>query len=114
MRTREKLTLEEKFALALELIKRERSLDEIRLHYRVSHTTAYKIRNAFLEGGRAALNGDRKHGHDLDIEVRVRALETLVGNGFETHERKLAGRGKARRVNVANAADLLQAGPSGK
>ena len=60
MRTREKLTLEEKFALALELIKRERSLDEIRLHYRVSHTTAYKIRNAFLEGGRAALNGDRK------------------------------------------------------
>ena len=60
MRTREKLTLEEKFALALELLKRERSLDEIRLHYRVSHTTAYKIRNTFLQGGRAALSGERR------------------------------------------------------
>ncbi len=114
MRTREKLTLEEKFALALELIKRERSLDEIRLHYRVSHTTAYKVRNAFLEGGRAALNGDRKQRHDLDIEARIRVLETLVGNGFEALERKVVGRAKARRVNVANAGEILQARPSGK
>ena len=114
MRTREKLTLEEKFALALELIKRERSLDEIRLHFRVSHTTAYKIRNAFLEGGRAALNGDRKQRHDLDIEARVRALETLVGNGFDALERKVVGRAKARRVNVANRGDFLQARPGGK
>ena len=114
MRTREKLTLEEKFALALELIKRERSLDEIRLHYRVSHTTAYKIRNAFLEGGRAALNGDRKHRHDLDIEARIRALETLVGNGFETLERKVVGTAKGRRASVANQTELLQARPIGK
>lgn len=78
MRTREKLTLEEKFALALELIKRERSLDEIRLHYRVSHTTAYKIRNTFLEGGRAALIGERKARHAQDIEARVSALEALL------------------------------------
>ncbi len=114
MRPREKLTLEEKFALALELIKRERSLDEIRLHYRVSHTTAYKIRNAFLEGGRAALNGDRKQRHGLDIEARVRALETLVGNGFETLERKVLGRAKARGENVANQSEILQARPGGK
>jgi len=79
MRTREKLTLEEKFALALELIKRERSLDEIRLHYRVSHTTAYKIRNIFLEGGRAALIGERKARHAQDLEARVSALEALLG-----------------------------------
>ena len=78
MRTREKLTLEEKFALALELIKRERSLDEIRLHYRVSHTTAYKIRNTFLEGGRAALIGERKARHAQDLEARVSALEALI------------------------------------
>src|SRR5512140_1663311 len=109
MRTREKLTLEEKFALALELIKREHSLDEIRLHYRVSHTTAYKIRNAFLEGGRAALNGDRKQRHDLDIEARIRALETLVGRRVELLDRKVAGRAKAQRGNVANRTDLLQA-----
>ena len=114
MRPREKLTLEEKFALALELIKRERSLEEIRLHYRVSHTTAYKIRNAFLEGGRAALNGERKHRHDLDIEARVRALETLVGNGFETLERKVLGRAKVRRADVAGRTELLRARPSGK
>jgi transposase-like protein len=59
MRKREKLTPEERFALALELVKRDRSLEEICLHYQVSHTTAYKIRNAFLDGGRRALAGAR-------------------------------------------------------
>jgi len=80
MRMREKLTLEEKFALALELLKRERSLEEIRLHYRVSHTTAYKIRNAFLDGGRAALSRDRDHKHGNSLEARVSALEALVAD----------------------------------
>ena len=55
MRKREKLTPEERFALALALIKREQSLGEICLHYQVSHTTAYKLRNAFLDGARKAL-----------------------------------------------------------
>ena len=91
MRTREKLTLEEKFALALELIKRQRSLDEIRLHYRVSHTTAYKIRNMFLEGGRAALIGERKARHAQDLEARVSALEAQIGqNGSNGEGRKVA------------------------
>ncbi|HUI26294.1 MAG TPA: hypothetical protein VL403_09455 [Candidatus Kryptonia bacterium] len=78
MRTREKLTIEEKVALALELIKRERSLDEIQLHYRVSHTTAYKIRNAFLAGGRAALGGEREQRRAQNLEARVEALEQMV------------------------------------
>jgi transposase-like protein len=73
MRLREKLTVEEKVAIALELIKRERSLDEIREHYRVSHTTAYKLRNQFLEGGRRALS--RGDSGARDLEARVRALE---------------------------------------
>lgn len=81
MRSREKLTLEEKVALALDLLKRERSLDEIRSYYRVSHTTAYKVRNAFLEGGKAALLNDRekqpRRGEDA-LEERVRALEDMV------------------------------------
>lgn len=77
-RARAKLTLEEKFALALELIKRERTLEEIRSHYQVSHTTAYKIRNAFLEGGRAALNGGGRRRRGRDLEARVRALEDAV------------------------------------
>ena len=81
MRTREKLTLEEKVALAIELLKHERSLDEIRAYYRVSHTTAYKIRNLFLAGGRAALSGERVHRKEQDLEARVEALEELVTTG---------------------------------
>lgn len=92
MRTREKLTLEEKFSLALELIKRARSLDEIRVHYRVSHTTAYKIRNMFLEGGRAALGGERKARQAQDLEARVSALESLFGNTNRGHVRKSVAR----------------------
>ena len=78
MRSREKLTLEEKVALALDLIKRERTLDEIRTHYRVSHTTAYKVRNLFLEGGRAALSREQPERRGHDLEERVRALEHLL------------------------------------
>ncbi len=78
MRTREKLTIEEKVTLALELLKRERTLDEIQLRYRVSHTTAYKIRNTFLAGGRAALGGERKRQQARNLEARVEALEHIV------------------------------------
>jgi transposase-like protein len=77
MRPREKLTLEEKVSIALELIKRDRSLEEIREHYRVSHTTAYKIRNLFLDGGRRALG--RGEERQQALEERVRALEERVG-----------------------------------
>jgi hypothetical protein len=98
MRTREKLTLEEKFALALELIKRARSLDEIRLHYRVSHTTAYKIRNTFLEGGRAALRGERKARQRDDLEARVSALESLFDIASENDGR---ARGPLARLKRA-------------
>ena len=113
MRTREKLTLEEKFALALELIKRQRSMDEIRLHYRVSHTTAYKIRNAFLEGGRAALGGERRPRHNQDLEARVSALEALLGDGAGDHERR-PSRLKARAAAATNGDDLLHARRAGK
>ena len=92
MRMREKLTLEEKVSLALELIKRERSLEEIRTHYRVSHTTAYKIPNAFLDGGRAALIGERASRYARDLEARVRALEVLVADGRENGAGPAGGR----------------------
>ena len=78
MKLREKLTAEEKVSIALELIKRGRSLEEICEHYRVSHTTAYKIRNMFLEGGRRALSRAEQR-RQSDLEVRVRALEERVG-----------------------------------
>lgn len=67
MRKREKLTPEERVALALALIKRERSFAEVCALYQVSHTTAYKIRNAFLEGGRRALAGARDRGQDAPV-----------------------------------------------
>ena len=72
MRAREKLTSEEKVALALDILKRARPLHEICAYYQVSHTTAYNIRNAFLEGGRRALAGDNA------TENRLRNLENVV------------------------------------
>lgn len=67
MRKREKLTPEERFALALDLIKRDHSFAEVCAHYQVSHTTAYKIRNAFLDGGRRALAGARAREATEDL-----------------------------------------------
>jgi|KBSSwiStaDraftv2_1062776.scaffolds.fasta_scaffold1520176_2 hypothetical protein len=103
MRSREKLTLEEKVALALDLIKRERSLDEIRTYYRVSHTTAYKVRNTFLEGGRAALLNDKEKQSRRDnggLEERVRALEQLLNTDIVDHEARPA---RSSRAAVAGA-----------
>jgi hypothetical protein len=113
MRTSEKLTLEEKFALALELIKRARSLDEIRLHYRVSHTTAYKIRNTFLEGGRAALIGERKARQNQDLEARVRALESLIGNTDEDGSRARRPLARLKRAPL-HGGDLVREQGAGK
>lgn len=94
MRAREKLTMEERVAIALELIKRERSLDEIREHYRVSHTTAYKLRNLFLDGGRRALMG-ASGSTSADLEARVRALEEKIQQESPTW---LGSGGRRRRV----------------
>jgi hypothetical protein len=79
------LTVEEKVSIALDLIKRTRSLDQIREMYRVSHTTAYKIRNQFLEGGRRALGlGEpRRNG---SLEARVRALEERLSNDGDSEQ----------------------------
>jgi hypothetical protein len=94
MRLREKLTVEEKVAIALELIKRERSLDEIRVHYRVSHTTAYKLRNQFLAGGRRALSRGERHD-PYELEARVRKLEEHLA-GDDGHRRTARVRASTR------------------
>jgi transposase-like protein len=100
MRLREKLTVEEKVAIALELIKRERSLDEIREHYRVSHTTAYKLRNQFLEGGRRALS--RGEHDSRDLEARVRALEERFERANRAPTDRGRGRGPRPRITTAS------------
>jgi transposase-like protein len=86
MRKREKLTPEERFALALDLIKREHSFADVCSHYHVSHTTAYKIRNAFLEGGRRALAGARaardaadREGNDVPMARAVASNGNAIG-----------------------------------
>lgn len=101
MRLREKLTVEEKVAIALELIKRERSLDEIREHYRVSHTTAYKLRNQFLEGGRRALS--RGEHESRNLEARVRALEERFERGESGGAR---GNGRGARPRATTASEM--------
>jgi transposase-like protein len=104
MRLREKLTVEEKVSLALELIKRERSLEEISEHYRVSHTTAYKIRNQFLEGGRRALGGVPERRAASELEARVRALEDLVARAVsDVHHEPRVRRGDVRGGSGARA-----------
>jgi hypothetical protein len=103
---REKLTVEEKFALALELIKRERTLEEIRRHYRVSHTTAYKIRKMFLDGGRAALEAERHRRPRTDLEARVAALEDRLDGNGQAHDGN--GRMPARRSQGGNSAGMLE------
>ena len=102
MRSREKLTLEEKVALALDLIKRERSLDEIRAYYRVSHTTAYKVRNTFLEGGRTALLNDKEKQSRREnggLEERVRAIEQLLRSEIVDREARPARSSRAVEAN---------------
>jgi hypothetical protein len=95
------LTVEEKVSIALDLIKRTRSLDQIREMYRVSHTTAYKIRNQFLEGGRRALGLGERRGNG-SLEARVRALEERLSNGGEAEQGN-----RARRARRAEAQEQL-------
>lgn len=95
MRPREKLTVEEKVSLALDLIKRERSFEEIQAHYRVSHTTAYKVKNLFLEGGRRALMGEFTRRKNRSLEARVRALEEALQRPGKRNGRRIQQGGSA-------------------
>jgi transposase-like protein len=81
MRKREKLTPEERFALALALIKREQSLGDICLHYQVSHTTAYKLRNAFLDGARKALAAVGRSGEGREEVAAGLGEDRATANG---------------------------------
>jgi transposase-like protein len=92
MRARGKLTPEEQLSLALELLRGQRPFHEVCAHYSVSHTTAYKIRNRFLEGGRTALTAAPVRRRERSLETRLRHVENAVfgrrgpgrGNGHAT------------------------------
>jgi len=81
MKRREKLTDEERVALALELIKSDGPLAEVCARFNVSHTTAYKIRSAFLRGGREAVMGRRRARRVDALWERVARLERAVNAG---------------------------------
>ena len=78
MKRREKLTGEQRVALALDLIKGESTLAQVCARYNVSHTTAYNIRNAFLRGGREAVMGRRTRMMEA-LWDRVARLERALG-----------------------------------
>ena len=75
MPAKPKLSLEEKVALAMEIIRRARPAREICAAYGVSHTTAYEIREAFVRGGREWLRMQRP---EHNFEERLRKLERLL------------------------------------
>jgi uncharacterized protein (DUF1786 family) len=75
MPARPKLSLDEKVALAIEIIRRARPAREICAEFGVSHTTAYEIREAFVRGGREHL---RMQPPEHKFEDRLRRLERLV------------------------------------
>ena len=75
MPAKPKLTLEEKVALAIEIIRRVRPAREICAAYGVSHTTAYEIREAFVRGGTECL---RMQSPEHRVERRLRKLERLL------------------------------------
>lgn len=78
MKRREKLTGEQRVALALDLIRGESTLAQVCARYKVSHTTAYKIRKAFLRGGRDAVMGRRTGMIDV-LWDKVACLERVLG-----------------------------------
>jgi hypothetical protein len=75
MPARPKLSLDQKVALAIEILRRARPTREICAEYGVSHTTAYEIREAFLRGGREYL---QMQPPEHRFEERLRRLERLV------------------------------------
>ena len=82
MPAKPKLSLEEKVALAIEIIRRVRPAREICAADGVSHTTAYEIREAFVRGGREWLRMQRPEQH---FEERLRKLERLLLRSLGTY-----------------------------
>jgi len=91
MPARPKLSLEEKVALAMDIIRRARPAREICRAYGVRHTTAYEIREAFVRGGREWL---RLQPPERRLEERLRKLEKLVLRSIGPTEPELVNEAK--------------------
>jgi len=76
-----KWTSEEKFAVVMQGLKGEKSVSEIYKENGLSKTMYYKWRDAFLEGGKKALeSGNKSYGRALETEIENfrRSLENSL------------------------------------
>ncbi len=70
-----KWTTEEKTAAVLAVLRGEESLAATARRYGTSETSLAKWREAFLEGGRAAMSGRADASHRSEVEQLRRELE---------------------------------------
>jgi len=70
---------EEKLAIVMEGLRGELPIAEICRRHCISATQFYKWKNAFLEGGKKALEGAGANSETKRLRARVRELEALAG-----------------------------------
>jgi transposase-like protein len=73
-----KWTSEEKFAVVMQGLKGEKSVSEIYKENGLSKTMYYKWRDAFLEGGKKALESGNK-SYDRALEAEIEKLQKIIG-----------------------------------
>lgn len=73
-----KWTSEEKFAVVMQGLKGEKSVSEICRENGLSQTMYYKWRDAFLEGGKKALESGNK-SYDRALEAEIEKLQKIIG-----------------------------------
>ena len=73
-----KWTSEEKSAVVMQGLKGEKSVSEIYKENGLSKTMYYKWRDAFLEGGKKALESGNK-SYDRALEAEIEKLQKIIG-----------------------------------
>jgi len=74
-----KWTAEEKFAIVMEGLKGQKTVSEICKEHALSQTVYYKWRDAFLEGGKNALENGGKPSKDKTLEAEIERLQKIIG-----------------------------------
>lgn len=74
-----KWTAEEKFAIVMEGLKGQKTVSEICKEHALSQTVYYKWRDAFLEGGKNALENGGKSSKDKTLEAEIERLQKIIG-----------------------------------
>lgn len=81
--------LEKRLEVVLAGLRSEDSIRELCRQHGIETKTYYKWKNAFLEGGKAALNGDETETRDTraqELQTEVKRLKELVADlSIENH-----------------------------